>query len=159
MAQWLTNLTRNHEVESLIPGLAQWVKDLGCHELWCRSQMWLGSRVLWLWHRLVTTAPTRPLAWEPPYAAGAAPEKAKRHTQKKLIPHVKSHGSFIISAQGFESASWQSTAGDGIKDCTATGWVKTEDPPWGGPRYGVVVGRGIEWRSLKKICKKENWTL
>ena len=28
MAQWLTNPTRNHEVEGLIPGLAQWVKDL-----------------------------------------------------------------------------------------------------------------------------------
>ena len=27
MAQWLTNLTRNHEVLGLIPGLAQWVKD------------------------------------------------------------------------------------------------------------------------------------
>ena len=27
MAQWLTNSTRNHEVVSLIPGLAQWVKD------------------------------------------------------------------------------------------------------------------------------------
>ena len=26
MAQWLTNLTRNHGVACLIPGLAQWVK-------------------------------------------------------------------------------------------------------------------------------------
>ena len=27
VAQWLTNPTRNHEVEGLVPGLAQWVKD------------------------------------------------------------------------------------------------------------------------------------
>ena len=40
-----TNLTRNREVEGLILGLAQWVKDLGCHELQYRSQMWLRSGV------------------------------------------------------------------------------------------------------------------
>ena len=28
MAQWVTNLTRNHEAAGLTPGLAQWAKDL-----------------------------------------------------------------------------------------------------------------------------------
>ena len=34
--------------------------------------------LLWLWCRLAATAPIRPLAWEPPYAAGAALEKDKK---------------------------------------------------------------------------------
>ena len=32
----------------------------------------------WLWCRPVATDPIRPLAWEPPYAAGAALKKDKR---------------------------------------------------------------------------------
>ena len=39
--------------------------------------------LLWPWHRLVATAPIRPLAWEPPYAAGVALEMAKRQKKKK----------------------------------------------------------------------------
>ena len=34
--------------------------------------------LLWLWRRPMTTAPIRPLAWEPPYAVGVALEKAKK---------------------------------------------------------------------------------
>ena len=33
--------------------------------------------LLWLWHRPAAVAPVRPLAWEPPYAAGAALKKRK----------------------------------------------------------------------------------
>ena len=44
----------------------------------------LNPTLLWLWHRLVaTTAPIRPLAWEPTYAAGAALEKTKKKKKKK----------------------------------------------------------------------------
>ena len=39
--------------------------------------------LLWLWRRLVGTAPIRPLAWEPPFATGAALEKVKRPKKKK----------------------------------------------------------------------------
>ena len=39
--------------------------------------------LLWLWCRRAATAPIRPLAWEPPYAIGAAREMAKRQQQQK----------------------------------------------------------------------------
>ena len=42
--------------------------------------------LLWLWHRPTATAPIRPLTWEPPHAAGAAPEKRqKRQTKTKPL--------------------------------------------------------------------------
>ena len=58
------------------------LRILHCCELWCRSQTRLRSGILWLWHRLAATAPIGLLAWEPPYAAGAALKRKKKKERK-----------------------------------------------------------------------------
>jgi len=51
----------------------------------CGGGCRLGSdlALLWLWCRPVGTALIRPLAWEPPYATGAALKREKDKKKKK----------------------------------------------------------------------------
>ena len=45
MAQWLTNLTRNHRLQVQSLALLSGLRIQRCHELWWRSQTRLGSGV------------------------------------------------------------------------------------------------------------------
>ena len=54
---------------------------------------------LWLWCRLAAIAPIQPLAWEPPYAMGAAQEMAKRQKKPQKTKNEKiaiSHETFSL---------------------------------------------------------------
>ena len=64
-----------------VPIMAQWLTQLVSMTTRVRSLALVsGLRILvfwWLWHRPAATAPIRPLAWEPPYAGGAALKSKK----------------------------------------------------------------------------------
>ena len=57
------------------------------------------SDLVWLWCRLVATAPTGPLAWEPPYATGAALNNKKSEPpppKKKYKTLTKRQALFLV---------------------------------------------------------------
>ena len=51
MAQWLTNVTRNHEVVGSIPCLAQWVGDTLMVNFGVGHRLSSDLALLCLWHR------------------------------------------------------------------------------------------------------------
>ena len=69
-----------------IPGLAQWVKDLALQQVAVSCGVGWDSdlALLWLWCGLAAVDPIRALAWELPYAIGAALKK----TKKKSVLYV-----------------------------------------------------------------------
>ena len=60
--------------------------------------------LLWLWRRPAATALIKPLAWEPPYVAGAASEKRQKDKKKKKkkIPEIsKKQNLYLLHQQLF----------------------------------------------------------
>ena len=61
----------------------------------------LDPALLWLWHRPAATAPIRPLAWELPYAVGAA-LKGPKNEYMKAKKRTNSGVSIDMSANNSE---------------------------------------------------------
>ena len=75
---WLSGNKLDEDL-GLIPDLTQWVKDPAL-----AVSSGVGGRhgsdlaLLWLWRRPAAAGLILPLAWEPPYAVGAALKKEKK---------------------------------------------------------------------------------
>ena len=67
VVQWEMNPTSIHEGVGSIPGLAQWIRDL------------------WLWCQPAAVALIQALAWELPYAMGAALKRTKRKRKNGYV--------------------------------------------------------------------------
>ena len=68
-----------------------------CHELWCMSKIQLGSGVA------VAVALIRPLAWECPYAAGAALKSKNKKQNKTKKPLLLENASHHLNLQWVET--------------------------------------------------------
>ena len=78
----LTRIHEDTEDSDSTPGLDQWVKGIavGC-SVGCSHSS--DPVLLWLWCRPASVAPIQPLAWELPYALGAALRRPKRKEKRK----------------------------------------------------------------------------
>ena len=121
---------------------------------------------LWLWCRPVATAPIRPLAWEPPYAAEAAQEMTKKTKNKKIkgwnlgssCPFVgykhRCHSSMIHNYRKVEatpmSIEWWMDKREG------EWWMDKREGT--GPFYRTLFNHRKEWGTDSWEDMKEPWT-
>jgi len=72
--------------------------------------------LLWLWCRLVATAPIGPLAWEPPNAVGVAQEMAKikdktKQNKKKEKKPTDLENRLVVAKGDEEGVGWTGNLG------------------------------------------------
>ena len=118
MRMWVQSLAS-------ISGLMTW----HCRELWCRSQMWTGSGVAWLWCRLAAVALIPLLSWELSCAAGATIKKKKisfpltleeyQHLKRRRYPICFIFLTFILTQfQGLNNFTKNVTKKQLLLPCT-----------------------------------------
>ena len=102
--KWIWVVSMRMQVWSLasISGVRIW----RCRELWCWSQMWLGSHVLWPWCRQAATAWIRPLAWESPYAVGRDIKWSQKRKEKKRKEKKRNQWDFCHEAPDLVCPRW-----------------------------------------------------
>ena len=80
--------------------------------------------LLWLWCRLAAVAPIRPLAWEPPYAAGVALKAHKKNFFLKYWTFpigLVGYGASTVTAVA-QSLPWHTLIpGQGTSPCCECG--------------------------------------
>uniref|UniRef100_A0A8C3WQF4 Glycine cleavage system H protein n=1 Tax=Catagonus wagneri TaxID=51154 RepID=A0A8C3WQF4_9CETA len=89
--------------------------------------------LLWLWRRPAAAAPVRPLAWEPPYAAGEALDKAKRQKKKK--------NGWITTENGIGTVEISNFAQEALGDVVYCSL----------PEVGTKLNKQVEFGALESV--------
>ena len=98
--------------------------------------------LLWLWCRPAPIAPFQPLAWELPYAMGAALKK-KRQKKKRLF----SKSMIFFPVEMFICAVYQIPVISDIIDLWLPGWRGTEwegSGAWGCRMQTIALGMDLQ---------------
>jgi len=141
-------------MRSWVPSLASLsgLRMRHCRELWCRSQTRLWSCVA------MAAVPIRPLAWEPPYAAGVALKSKKRRKKEASSSSSKAGRVQVMLGNSRVQSHWRvahfgysrGTVGEVVWIC---GTLANPEDEVSGP--GQVLGEEVQGEAKLFVFKND----